>query len=266
MSRRSEGGRETQRSLDASLFPCFCPFGPWVSLSAPTHLGLSPIQPSPAGLGFPAQAPPISSPPPRPLPFCRLKGLISPAGKNRSAESLTGDRWATFFWPQRGRNGALRGIQMGPSRGCWLLAGPGGPYGACRGEAGRCRRGGLGAGAGSEAGGRGAGWRGRGLPPGRTRGERAAPTRAQEPGAGTRQPLHAPRPLPAPPTPLYNLSRTAPQEESAPRSKTAGFPRPRGYETITVQDPQLTTAGNHNFDFFYFPFPLAIKALQDPSL
>lgn len=73
--------------------------------------------------------------------FCRHKGLISPAGKNRSAESLTGDRWATFFWPQRGRNGALRGIQIGRSRGSRLLAGPGRPYGACRG--GRSRGGGT---------------------------------------------------------------------------------------------------------------------------
>lgn len=73
--------------------------------------------------------------------FCCHKGLISPAGKNRSAESLTGDRWATFFWPQRGRNGALRGIQIGRSRGSRLLAGPGRPYGACRG--GRSRGGGT---------------------------------------------------------------------------------------------------------------------------
>lgn len=92
-----------------------------------THSDLNAVN-----VSFPAPFPQFSSPL-APSPFCRLKGLISPAGKNRSAESLTGDRWATFFWPQRGRNGALRGIQMGRSRGPRLLAGPGRPYGACRG-------------------------------------------------------------------------------------------------------------------------------------
>lgn len=106
---------------------------------ARTQYSLSDLDP--VTVSFPAPFPRI---PPLSMPssFCCLKGLISPAGKNRSAESLTGDRWATFFWPQRGRNGALCGIQIGRSRGSRLLAGPGRPYGACRG--GRSRGGGKG--------------------------------------------------------------------------------------------------------------------------
>lgn len=109
-------------------------------LTSRPDAGFSPSDPN--TVSFPAPSPrtsPLPPPPPAPSPggggppFRRRKGLISPAGKNWSAESLTGDRWATFFGPQRGRNEALRGIQMGRSRGSRLLAGLEGPYGACRG-------------------------------------------------------------------------------------------------------------------------------------
>ena len=143
MPRKPVPGRGVQRSLGFCFFHLCPTYRPNAGHSLWSKASRCSLSRSLLSNSFPP-----SLPPPRaPSPFCRLKGLISPAGKNRSAESLPGDRWATFFWPQRGRNGALRGIQMGRSRGPRLLAGLGGPYGACRG--GRRWGGGRGRGEGS---------------------------------------------------------------------------------------------------------------------
>lgn len=170
----------------------FCLFYPCAPLPAPawaTHSNLNPVN-----VSFPAPFPQIFFLYPlTPSAFCRLKGLISPAGKNRSAESLTGDRWATFFWPQRGRSGALRGIQMRRSRGSRLLAGPGRPYGACREDGEE-----AGVGAGERGAGVGGGWeRSKAEGAGAGGGRKGAHSRDACAGAGLRD-LRA-SPLPAPP-------------------------------------------------------------------
>lgn len=189
------------------------------------------------------------SPPANPSPmssvFCCHKGLISPAGKNRSAESLTGDRWATFFWPQRGRNGALRGIQIGRSRGSRLLAGPGRPYGACRG--GRSRGGGtVGVrGVVVERGGRGV------LGRGEWGAGVAQPGRVRYCGAQGPARCSAHGPARAQPQQLgyITLAPRATGTRGIRPRRRQGVPRLQGYEIVTIQN--LLTTGNYDSYFLF---------------